>query len=155
MKKNLFVSFAFAVTFFVSAQQKNALLDAAFWKTSPTVETIKAEIAKGNSPTVPNANAFDATVVAINNDAPIASIKFLLDQPGNTITKLTHDNRIYLHWAAYRGNLELVNYLIAKGSDINLEDNLSNKLICFSTKSKCSTERGDPVELRVLNADKL
>jgi ankyrin repeat protein len=46
----------------------------------------------------------------------------LLDQSGNPVTKSTHDNRIYLHWAAYKGNVEMVQYLIAKGSDINLED---------------------------------
>ncbi|WP_374173039.1 ankyrin repeat domain-containing protein [Flavobacterium tructae] len=135
MKKNFFLSFALAASFFVSAQQKNILLEQSFWKTAPDVNAVKAEIAKGNSPTVPNANAFDATVVAINNDAPIASIKFLLDQPGNTITKLTHDNRIYLHWAAYRGNLELVNYLISKGSDINLEDSHATTPIAFAASN--------------------
>ena len=135
MKKNFFLSFALAASFFVSAQQKNILLEQSFWKTAPDVNAVKAEIAKGNSPTAPNANAFDATVVAINNDAPIASIKFLLDQPGNTIAKLTHDNRIYLHWAAYRGNLELVNYLIAKGSDINLEDSHATTPIAFAASN--------------------
>ncbi|WP_202702790.1 ankyrin repeat domain-containing protein [Flavobacterium sp. UGB4466] len=135
MKKNFFLSFALAASFFVSAQQKNILLEQSFWKTAPDVNAVKAEIAKGNSPTVPNANAFDATVVAINNDAPIASIKFLLDQPGNTTAKLTHDNRIYLHWAAYRGNLELVNYLIAKGSDINLEDSHGTTPIAFAASN--------------------
>ncbi|WP_264524273.1 ankyrin repeat domain-containing protein [Flavobacterium sp. N502536] len=135
MKKNFFISFALVTSLFVSAQQKNILLEQSFWKTAPDVNAVKAEIAKGNSPVAPNANAFDATVIAINNDAPIASIKFLLDQPGNTVTKLTHDNRIYLHWAAYRGNLELVNYLIAKGSDINLEDSHATTPIAFAASN--------------------
>jgi len=122
MKKNLFVSFVLATTAFVSAQQKNTLLDPSFWKASPNVETLKAEIAKGNNPSEANANAFDVTTLAINNDAPIETIKFLAEQPGNSVTKLTHDNRIYLHWAAYRGNTELVQYLLSKGSDVNFED---------------------------------
>lgn len=122
MKKNLFVSFALAATFLAAAQQKNSLLEQSFWKTSPDVAALKAEIAKGNNPSESTNNAFDAVVYAINNDAPTETIKFLLEQPGNTVSKPTHDNRIYLHWAATKGNLEIVNYLIAKGSDINLED---------------------------------
>ncbi|MEP6804221.1 MAG: ankyrin repeat domain-containing protein [Flavobacterium sp.] len=132
MKKNLFLSFALAATFFVSAQQKNILLEQSFWKTAPDVTAVKAEIAKGNSPSEANANAFDVAVIAINNDAPLASIKYILDQPGNPLNKSTHDNRIYLHWAAYRGNTELVEYLIAKGSDINFEDSHGTTPIAFA-----------------------
>lgn len=135
MKKNLFISLALAATLFVSAQQKNTLLEASFWKTSPDINTIKAEIAKGNSPSEANANAFDVTTLAINNDAPIAAIKFLVEQPGNSITKLTHDNRIYLHWAAYRGNTELVDYLITKGSDVNFEDSHGTAPVDFAASN--------------------
>lgn len=122
MKKKLFISIALLAALFSNAQQKNTLLEASFWKTTPNVETVKAEIAKGNSPSQANPNAFDVVVLAINNDAPNETIKFLLDQSGNPVTKSTHDNRIYLHWAAYKGNVEMVEYLIKKGSDINLED---------------------------------
>lgn len=132
MKKKIFISFALIATLFVSAQQKNILLEQSFWKTSPDVTAVKAEIAKGNNPAEANANAFDVVVMAINNDAPLASIKFLLDQSGNPVNKSTHDNRIYLHWAAYRGNTELVEYLIAKGSDINFEDSHGTTPIAFA-----------------------
>ncbi|SHL95326.1 ankyrin repeat domain-containing protein [Flavobacterium chilense] len=132
MKKNIFISFALVATLFVSAQQKNILLEQSFWKTAPDVNAVKAEISKGNNPAEANANAFDVTTVAINNDAPLASIKFLLDQPGNPVNKSTHDNRIYLHWAAYRGNTELVQYLISKGSDINFEDSHGTTPIAFA-----------------------
>lgn len=135
MKKNLFISLALAATLFVSAQQKNTLLEQSFWKTSPNVTAVKAEIEKGNSPSQPNQSAFDPVVLAINNDAPTATIKFLLEQPGNPINKMTHDNRIYLHWAAYRGNVELVEYLIAKGSDINLEDSKGTTPIAFAASN--------------------
>ena len=122
MKNIFYISLALVTALFANAQQKNTLLEQSFWKTAPEVNSVKTEIAKGNSPSAATSNAFDVTVLAINNDAPINTIKFLLEQPGNEISKSTHDNRIYLHWAANKGNLALVEYLIAKGSDINLED---------------------------------
>jgi ankyrin repeat protein len=122
MKKNIFSAFVFATTLFVSAQQKNTLLEQSFWKSNPDITAVQAEITKGNSPSEYNDRSFDPVVIAINNDAPNSTIKFLLEQPGNGVNKSTHDNRIYLHWAASKGNLEIVEYLIAKGSDTNLED---------------------------------
>ena len=135
MKKSLLIPFALAVTFLANAQQKNILLEPSFWKTAPDITALKAEIAKGNNPSEANANAFDVTVMAINNDAPFNTIKFLLDQPGNEINKLTHDNRIYLHWAAYKGNTELVEYLIAKKSDVNFEDSHGTTPVAFAASS--------------------
>lgn len=132
MKKNLFISFALVATLFVNAQQKNTLLEQSFWKTNPDVNAVKAEIAKGNSPSASTPNAFDVTVMAINNDAPAATIQFLLEQPGNEVSKLTHDNRIYLHWAANKGNVAIVEYLISKGSDLNLEDSKGETPLTFA-----------------------
>lgn len=121
--KNIFsISFVLVASLFVNAQQKNTLLEQSFWKTSPDVATVQTEIAKGNNPSALNDRSFDAVVMAINNDAPNATIKFLLEQPGNGVNKSTHDNRIYLHWASGKGNLEIVEHLIAKGSDLTLED---------------------------------
>jgi ankyrin repeat protein len=122
MKNIFYISLALVSSLFVSGQQKNTLLEQSFWKTAPDVAAVQAEIAKGNSPSASNDRSFDVVVIAINNDAPAATIKFLLEQPGNEVSKSTHDNRIYLHWAAGKGNLEIVEYLIAKGSDLNLED---------------------------------
>ncbi|WP_268849323.1 ankyrin repeat domain-containing protein [Flavobacterium aestivum] len=135
MKKNFFISFSLLATLFVSAQQKNTLLEQSFWKTTPDVTAVQAEIAKGNNPSESNDRAFDPVVLAINNDAPNATIKFLLEQAGNGVNKSTHDNRIYLHWAAAKGNLEIVEYLIAKGSNINLEDSHSSYPITAAASS--------------------
>lgn len=126
MKKNIFIALAFATSLLASAQQKNMLLELSFWKTTPDVAAVQAEIAKGSNPSESNSRSFDPVVLAINNDAPAATIKFLLEQPGNDVNKSTHDNRIYLHWAAGKGNLEIIEYLIAKKSDINLEDSHSS-----------------------------
>jgi ankyrin repeat protein len=135
MKKNFFISFALFAALSVSAQQKNSLLEQSFWKTTPNVTAVQAEIAKGNSPSEFNDRAFDPVVLAINNDAPNTTIKFLLEQPGNGVNKSTHDNRIYIHWAAGKGNLEIIEYLIAKGSNINLEDSHSSYPITAAASS--------------------
>lgn len=102
--------------------QKNVFLDAAFWKTNPDVATIQAEISKGSDPAASNANGFDGVVNAINANAPAESIKFMLTQKGNDVNKITHDSRTYVYWAASRGNLEIVEYLLGKGAKTDLQD---------------------------------
>lgn len=131
MKKIIFTALLLA-SLSVSAQ-KNTLLDQNFWKTNPDLTTVKAEIEKGNNPSQLNPMAFDPAVLAINNNASFETIKFLIEQPGNGVKKPTHDGRIYLHWAAMRGNNELVDYLITKGSDINLEDSHATTPLIFAT----------------------
>lgn len=132
--KKIILAAILSASLYVNAQQ-NKLLDANFWKTSPDLPTLKSEIEKGNSPTELNQFAFDPTVLAINNGASNDVAKYLIDLPGNGVSKLTHDGRIYLHWAAYKGNTELVQYLISKGSDINLEDSHAATPIAFASGS--------------------
>ncbi|KYP14106.1 ankyrin repeat domain-containing protein [Flavihumibacter sp. CACIAM 22H1] len=102
--------------------QTNTLLSADFWKSKPTLAAVQAEISKGNNPAEANRGNFDVVTMAINNDAPTELVKYLINQDGNSVGKKTHDGRIYLHWAASRGNAELVQYLLEKGADINFGD---------------------------------
>lgn len=122
MKKTLFLaSFVFAVIT-ANAQQKNSLLQGDFWKQKPSVEAVKAEMAKGANPAESDARHFDPTAMAINADAPMETIKFLLDQAGNPVTKATHHSRTYLHWASAKGNVALVDELLKRGSDPEKND---------------------------------
>ncbi|MCF2502684.1 ankyrin repeat domain-containing protein [Dyadobacter sp. CY107] len=120
MKKLLIAVCAFFS--FAAQAQQNVLLEQSFWKTAPDVNAVKAEIEKGSNPSQFNNNMFDPVVLAINAGAPNPTIEYLLTQPGNTVDKATHDGRIYLHWAAMRGNVELMEYLVAKGSKGNYVD---------------------------------
>ncbi len=120
MKKT--VLFCILLAPFWTLAQNNTLLRADFWKNNPDLATVKAEIAKGNSPAEANGGNFDVVTMAINNNAATEVIIYLISQDGNSVGKKTHDGRIYLHWAASRGNTEVVNYLLEKGADINFGD---------------------------------
>ena len=119
--RKLFITIITFVSISVQARQ-NVLLEQSFWKTSPDVAAVKAEIEKGSNPSQFNGNLFDPVVLAINAGAPNPTIEYLLSQPGNGVDKLTHDGRIYLHWAAMRGNAELMEFLVGKGAKGNFVD---------------------------------
>ncbi|EHQ26320.1 ankyrin repeat domain-containing protein [Mucilaginibacter paludis] len=132
--KKIFIAI-FALSSLMAQAQKNTLLDQSFWQNSPDVNAVKAEIEKGNSPSQQNAMSMDAVTLAINAGAPTASIEYLLSQPGNDIEKLTHDGRTYLHWAANRGNAEVVEYLLNKGAKYNVEDSHGTTPLLFAASS--------------------
>lgn len=112
--KKIFIA-AIALFSYTAQAQKNVLLEQSFWKSTPDVTAVKAEIAKGNNPAQLNGASFDPVVMAINSGAPNETIKFLLEQPGNDVNKLTHDSRSYFHWAASKGNTEIMEFLVSKG----------------------------------------
>ncbi|MCD0488656.1 ankyrin repeat domain-containing protein [Pedobacter sp. MC2016-14] len=132
--KKLFIALTAFISFSAQAQ-KNTLLEQSFWQTKPDVAQIKAEVDKGNSPSELNRMSFDPVVMAINAEAPTESIKYLLAQPGNEIGKLTHDARTYLHWAANRGNVEVMEYLVSKGAKLNIEDSHGTTPMLFAAGS--------------------
>lgn len=132
--KKIFYTAAFFCSLLLSAQ-KNSLLNGDFWKSKPNVETVKLEVEKGNSPSEFNSNAFDAVALAINNGAPLETIKYLVEQKGNSVSKTTHDNRLYLHWAAMSGNVEVIDYLIRKGSVVDQLDSKGFTPLSFAANS--------------------
>ena len=135
MKRTFLFSLLLAASLYGKAQQsQNPLMNADFWKSNPTIENVKAEIAKGNSPSEQNAGFHDPVTMAINAKASTEVVKFLIEQEGNSVDKKTHHSRIYLQWAAASGNLELVNYLIEKGSDINYKDSHGDGVIVYAAE---------------------
>ncbi|NGM74057.1 ankyrin repeat domain-containing protein [Sphingobacterium sp. SGL-16] len=136
MKRTFLFSLLLAASLYGKAQQSsNTLMSGDFWRNSPTVELVKAEIAKGNNPSEQNAGFHDPVTMAINAKAPNDVIKFLIEQEGNDVHKKTHHSRTYLQWAAAAGNLELVNYLIAKGSDVHYKDSHGDAVIAYAAST--------------------
>ena len=115
----------------VNAQGDNIFLNRDFWKGDVTVSTVAQKIKEGNDPSMLNANAFDATVYALLEKKDVAVIKYLLAQPGNDVAKKTHDSRIYLHWAAYAGDVATVTYLLKEGSSTTALDSHSFTPLAF------------------------
>lgn len=132
--KSLFIVFITLAPFALQAQ-KNVFLERSYWKNKPDVASIKNEIEKGSDPSQLNSNSFDATVFAIIEQAPDESIKFLLSQKGNDSNKLTHDGRTYIFWAAYKGNVKLMEYLLAKGAKTDLLDDHEYTILNFAAAS--------------------
>jgi len=132
--KSFFIVSIMLLSLAVSAQ-KNVFLDRNYWKDKPTQASVAAAIQKGNDPAQFNSNAFDATVYAILEQAPDETIKFLLAQKGNGVNKITHDGRTYIFWAAYKGNVELMQYLLDKGAKTDLLDDKGYTVLNFAAAS--------------------
>jgi len=121
---------------FANAQtSSNTLLSGDFWKNKPDLASVKAEVAKGNSPSQANAGSFDPVTMAINSRAANDVIRYLIDQEGNSVTKKTHHSRSYLHWAASGGNLEIVQYLIEKGADVHYADSYGTPVAAYAAST--------------------
>jgi len=133
--KKILVAAWMLISFFANAQQKNTLLNGKYWSEKPTLEQVKKEIAHGNNPAEANAGNHDVVSMAINNGASLDVIQYLIDQPGNSVDKNTHDGRLYIHWAASKGNVELVKYLIQKGSSITQTDDKGATPLSFAASN--------------------
>ncbi|WP_107039643.1 ankyrin repeat domain-containing protein [Brumimicrobium mesophilum] len=121
--------------------QKNIFLGGEFWNESTTIEQVEAAIKKGNDPTEFNAFNFDATAYAILNKVPFETMKYLLSIKGNEVSKITHDGRNYLMWAGYKGNFELVEFLINEGADLKIIDDKGNNIQTFTAMGGVTDHR--------------
>ena len=130
-----FVSiFLIAVNVNLTAQE-NKFLQREFWNSNPSIAEIDALIAEGNDITERNAAFFDGPTYAILQKVDPETIAYIISKEGNGVDKLTHDGRIYLHWAAYSGNKKVVDKLLAKGSDAAAIDAHGYSVINFSANA--------------------
>jgi len=126
------------LAFLLSVQgfsQDNVFLNRDFWKTKPSVDVVTKMIKEGHNPSQANANNFDGVVYAILQQAPFETIVHLLSQKGNDVNKLTHDGRTYIFWAAYKGNIQLMEYLLKIGAKTDIKDDKGNTILNFAASS--------------------
>ncbi|MDH7446954.1 ankyrin repeat domain-containing protein [Aquimarina sp. 2201CG14-23] len=114
----------------VSAQN-NVFLERDYWKSNPSIQQIDKDIVGGNDPTELNRFAFDAVAFALLEKVDNQTIKYLLTKKGNGVNKKTHDGRTYIFWAAYRDNLEMMQYLFDKGAKTDVIDSHGYSLLNF------------------------
>src|SRR5690606_7099643 len=131
MKKFLIVCIVFVVGNQISAQE-NIFLNREFWDTKPTIEMIDSKIKEGNDIAEANSNNFDGVVYAILQEAPNKSIEYAISKEGNNVNKITHDGRTYIFWAAYKGNVELMQYLLEKGAKTDITDDKGSTILNFA-----------------------
>ena len=115
-----------------SAQESNVFLDRVFWKTQPSLDVIKEKIKEGHSPTQLSPFGFDAVTDALLAKADNSIVKYLLSIDGNGVNKLTHDGRTYIFWAAYKSNLEIMQYLLTNGAKTDVIDDKGYSLLTFT-----------------------
>ncbi|MFD2543058.1 ankyrin repeat domain-containing protein [Lacinutrix gracilariae] len=118
-----------------SFAQQNVFLNRGFWKSNPSIETVEAKIKEGNNIAASNSNNFDAVVYAILQGASLETLKHIQSKKGNDVNKLTHDGRTYIFWAAYKGNVDFMEYLLSKGAKTDITDDKGNTILNFAANS--------------------
>ena len=119
----------------LGAQSENLFLSREYWRTNPSIEDIKQKSAGGYDISQLNSNAFDPVVYALLEKADNATIKYMISQEGNDVNKITHDGRTYVFWAAYKGNLEMVRYLLNEGARMDVLDSHGYTVMNFAAST--------------------
>ena len=116
-------------------QVSNVFLNRDFWKSNPSVTEIDKQISLGNDVSELNKFAFDGMSYALIEKVNDNTLKYVLKQPGNGVNKLTHDGRTYMFWAAYKGNLEMMKYLVSHGAKTDVIDSHGYTIANFAARS--------------------
>ena len=129
----LSLTFLFTVAFGFS--QENVFLQREFWKGNPSIAEVEKAIAEGNDATELNRNLFDGVCYALLEQANNKTIKHLISKKGNEVDKITHDGRTYIFWAAYKGNLDMVKWLVDQGARADIEDAHGYSVLNFAANA--------------------
>lgn len=134
MKKIIIVLSLVVICSSILAQKEggNIFIERSYWKVKPSISTIKKDIEKGHDIAALDGHMFDAVTWAILENNSMETLSFLLDQKGNEPNKLTHDQRTYVFWAAYKGQYKLMLDLIERGARMDILDQFGYSVMTFS-----------------------
>ncbi len=130
--KHLFYIHLLFITTVCFAQDTNIFLDREYWKTNPSITDIEQKIKEGNDIAQLNQHYFDAVSYALLEKVDNKTIQYLLSKKGNEVNKLTHDGRTYIFWAAYRNNLEIMQFLVDHKAKTDIVDSHGYSLLNFA-----------------------
>ncbi|MEM7711994.1 MAG: ankyrin repeat domain-containing protein [Cyanobacteria bacterium P01_A01_bin.68] len=131
MKKNYIFPIFYLFTTIMLAQD-NLFLQRDFWKGDPSVEEVEKAIADGNDITELNRYMFDGVSYAFLEKVNNSTMVHIMGKKGNEVDKMTHDGRTYIFWAAYKGNLEMMQWLVDRGAKANIEDSHGYSVLNFA-----------------------
>ncbi len=131
MKNPIYIFLFLINSFLTLSQNKNLFHDRSYWSKNPSIEQIEKDIEEGNKIDELDKFDFDAVSWAIIEKTDNKTIYHLLKKQGNHVNKLTHDGRTYIFWAAYKGNIELINFLISQGAKTDIIDSHGYNLVNF------------------------
>ncbi|WP_299365669.1 ankyrin repeat domain-containing protein [Winogradskyella sp.] len=133
IKKKYSISIIIVILFIIPffAQESNIFLNRDYWKSNPSIANINQKIAEGHDIAELNRFAFDAVSWALIEKVDNETVKYLLSKEGNGVNKLTHDGRTYIFWAAYKNNLEMMQYLVDRGAKTDIIDSHGYSLLNF------------------------
>lgn len=118
-----------------SFAQENIFLQRSFWNSNTSIAEVDQKIQEGHDISALNENGFDAVTYSILENAPIATIQYIQSKPGNSVDKITHDRRTYIFWAAYKGNIPLMKYLLEQGANTALKDDKGYSILNFAAST--------------------
>jgi uncharacterized protein len=117
----------------LSAQ--NIFHSREFWATKPSIEVVQQKIAEGHNILEMGPGEKDGPLLAIMADCSYETIKYIFDLPGIDVNKIVYHSNNYIMWAAAKGNLQVMNLLLAKGSRTDIINSKKQSLLMHAALS--------------------
>jgi ankyrin repeat protein len=114
---------------------QNIFINRDFWAKKPSIEEVKQKMAEGHNLIEMGPGGWDGPMWAIMEDGNFETIKFIFDQPGIDFNVPLHHANNYLMWTTYKGNLPVMQMLLAKGCKTDIINSHGQSLLMHAAMS--------------------